>query len=143
MRNAGGNLAISTPYQASSRVQHFAIPLPSFSSLLRRYEKSTLPPGEGICGRSMTAPTWNIVHLCRGGVPPPANGTGNPSPTSAAHPIPSPGGEGMRAVDDRPYIHHCTFLPGRKFHKNSHPGLEVFLHLCYNVCKYAIWREIL
>ena len=57
MRNAGGNLGISTPYQASSRVQHFAIPLPSFSSLLRRYEKSTLPPGEGIGGRSMTAPT--------------------------------------------------------------------------------------
>jgi hypothetical protein len=33
----------------------------------------------------MTAPTWNIVHLCRGGVSPPANGTGNPSPTRAAH----------------------------------------------------------
>ena len=36
-------------------------------------------------GRSMTAPTWSIVPLCRGGVPPPANGTGNPSPTSATH----------------------------------------------------------
>ena len=57
MRNAGGNLAISTPYQASFRVQHFAVPLPSFSILLRRLEKSTLPPGEGIDGRSMTAPT--------------------------------------------------------------------------------------
>ena len=48
MRNAGGNLMKGKSYQASSHIQYFAVPLPSFSSLLRRYEKSTLPPGEGM-----------------------------------------------------------------------------------------------
>ena len=69
MRNAGGNLMKGKPYQASSHIQYFAVPLPSFSSLLRRYEKSTLPPGEGICGRSMTAPTnaTRLWQYCRAG----------------------------------------------------------------------------
>ena len=38
-------------YQASSHIQYFAVPLPPQCA-----HWGTLPPGEGIYGRSMTAP---------------------------------------------------------------------------------------
>ena len=57
-RNAGGNLTISTPHQASSHIQYFAVPLPPQCA-----HWGTLPPGEGIGGRSMTA---RKPPLCKG-----------------------------------------------------------------------------
>ena len=69
MRNAGGDLTISTPYQASSRVQHFAVPLPPPSGapvnqgmiapgnhVDFRFAARSTTPGGGY-RRSMTAPT--------------------------------------------------------------------------------------
>ena len=87
-------------------------------------------------GRWMTAPTWNIVHLCRGGVPPPANGTGNPSPTRATHqkyviarpigPWQSPG------TILRPHRHRCRGnpLPGDSHGRHSRPRNDIFFQDC-------------
>ena len=92
MRNAGGNLMKGKPYQASSHIQYFAVPLPSFSSLLRRYEKSTLPPGEGIGPMWSSAPTKKTDTPRRGGHWPsvtpvryPTGGRAMLAPTSATH----------------------------------------------------------
>ena len=92
MRNAGGNLMKGKPYQASSHIQYFAVPLPSFSSLLRRYEKSTLPPGEGIGPMWSSAPTKKTDTPRRGGHWPsvtpvryPTGGRAMLAPTNTTH----------------------------------------------------------
>ena len=91
------------------------------------------PGGEGIGRRSMTAPTWNIVHLCRGGVPPPANGTGNPSPTRAAHQRICHR-EGRQARGDLPvqfYGHIGTDVEATPYREIPTDGIAVLGMTCF------------